>query len=76
MVPSEGKDFTGSHGGFEGEAECQFYLPAGWAIQVLDERRNLFCGYTSPASGWLVRALNPFARVNTNPLPLPDGNAE
>ena len=72
MVPGEGKDFPGSHGGFDGEEEGGANLLPARAVKTLDNRRYLIVG-NSPASCWrLAWALNAPYRVDADPLPLPD----
>lgn len=76
MIPSERKDFTGSHGGFQSQSERQIDLIPGDTIKVFDDGGNLVSAYSSPAGGWLTWTPDPPNGIDADPLPLPDGNAE
>lgn len=76
MIPSEGKDFTGPHGGFEGEEEGGSDLFSRRAYDELGYSPYFGIAYTSPTGWRFARPLNPFERAGLQPLPLPDGNAE
>ena len=76
MIPSEGKDFTGSHGGFQSEEKRGLYLPAGWSVQVIDDSGRLVLGYSAPSSGWFTWPFYTPNGIDANPLPLPDGDTK
>jgi hypothetical protein len=54
MVPSKPEDFTGTHGGFEGEEEGVGYLLPGDTVEVFTNRGDLSFRYTATTSGWLT----------------------
>lgn len=76
MIPSKREDFTGPHGGFEGEEKRGFYLRPGESVQVQNDGGRLFASNSTPPRWRLVGSFNPPHGIMIYPLPLPDGNAE